>query len=130
MRSYELVALLHPDLEIDVDTPVVKLEKLVETAEGKIIKRDNWGKKRLAYKINKLDFAVYVYFELQFLPEKVKSFEQDLRLTEEVIRYLLVAQSERSSTSRRNAKKSETDAKPAGVSAESPVGDKNNEEQA
>lgn len=113
MRSYELVVLLHPDLEIDVDTPVTKLEKLVESAEGKVVKRDNWGKKRLAYKVNKLDFAVYIYFELQLAPDKVNGFEQRLRLTEEVIRYLLVSQPEQPSTGKKDGKKTEADAKPA-----------------
>lgn len=91
MRPYELVVLLHPDLEIDVDTPISKLEKLVDTAGGKVIKRDNWGKKRLAYRIKHQDFAVYVFFELQMDPAKVPGFERNLLLTEEVMRHLLVS---------------------------------------
>ena len=91
MRPYELVVLLHPDLEIDVDSPVTKLEKLVDTAGGKVIKRDNWGKKRLAYRLKHQDFAVYIYFELQMEPTKVPGFERNILLTEEVIRHLLVS---------------------------------------
>ncbi|HSX48056.1 MAG TPA: 30S ribosomal protein S6 [Candidatus Nanoarchaeia archaeon] len=91
MRQYELVVLLHPDLEIDADTPINKIEKLVEQAGGKIIKRDNWGKKRLAYRMNKLDFAVYVYFEIQVLPAGVAALENSLRLSEEIVRHLLVS---------------------------------------
>lgn len=90
MRPYELVVLLHPDLEIDVDTPIGKLEKLVESAGGKIVKRDNWGKKRLAYRVKKHDFAVYVYFELSVEPTKVRQLENSILLTEEVLRHLLV----------------------------------------
>jgi small subunit ribosomal protein S6 len=91
MRTYELVVLLHPDLEIDADTPISKLEKLVETAGGKIIKRENWGKKRLAYRIKHQDFAVYVYFDLELEPAKVPGFERGLGLAEEVMRHLIVA---------------------------------------
>ncbi len=91
MRTYELVVLLHPDLEIDADAPIAKLEKLVETANGKVIKKDNWGKKRLAYRINRQDFAVYVYFDLELEPAKVPAFERSLGLTEEVMRYLIVS---------------------------------------
>lgn len=90
MRPYELVVLLHPDLEIDADTPIAKLEKLIDTVGGKVIKRDNWGKKRLAYPINKQQFAVYVYFELQLDPPKVRELEDYLRITEEVMRFLTV----------------------------------------
>ena len=94
MNSYELVVLLHPDLEIDVDAPVAKIEKQIESAGGKIIKRDNWGKKRLAYRIKRLDFAVYIYFELQVDPQKVRAIDRALLLNEEVIRHILVTKIE------------------------------------
>lgn len=91
MRSYELIVLLHPDLEIDVDTPVAAIEKLITDAGGKIVKRDNWGKKRLAYAIRKQDFAVYIYFKLQLPTSAVAELERNLGITEEVIRHLLVS---------------------------------------
>ena len=92
MRNYELVVLLHPDLEIDADSTITKVEKLVTDAGGKVIKRDNWGKKRLAYRIKKHDFAVYVYFKVQLEPAAVQPLENILGITEEVIRHLLVSE--------------------------------------
>lgn len=92
MRNYELVVLLHPDLEIDADSAIAKVEKLVTDVSGKIIKRDNWGKKRLAYRIKKHDFAVYVYFKVQLEPAAVEALENSLGITEEVIRHLLVSE--------------------------------------
>ena len=62
MKQYELVVLLHPDLEIDVDTPISKIEKLSDGVDGKGTNRDNWGKKRLAYAVKKNQFGIYVYF--------------------------------------------------------------------
>lgn len=91
MKQYELVVLLHPDLEIDVDSPISKLEKLIEAASGKVIKRDNWGKKRLAYAVKHHDFAVYVAFDIQIDPKNVRQLENAVLLTEEVIRHLLVS---------------------------------------
>jgi small subunit ribosomal protein S6 len=88
--TYELMVLLHPDLEIDVETPIKKIEGLVEAAGGKVIKRDNWGKKRLAYRIKRQDFAVYVYFELKIDPSKVRQLENTILITEEVLRHILV----------------------------------------
>jgi small subunit ribosomal protein S6 len=90
MKSYELVVVLHPDLEIDVDTPIAKLEKLVASAGGKVTKRDSWGKKRLAYPIKKQLFGMYVYFEVDLPPDQVRELESQLLITEEVIRFLLV----------------------------------------
>lgn len=90
MKQYELVVLLHPDLEIDVDTPISKIEKLIDGVDGKVTKRDNWGKKRLAYPVKKNQFGIYVYFELDLKPESVRQLEASLLITEEVIRFLLV----------------------------------------
>ena len=90
MKPYELVVLMHPDLEIDVDTPIAKLEKLISGVGGRIIKRDNWGKKRLAYPVKKQLFGIYSYFELELPPAQVRELEAQLLITEEVIRFLLV----------------------------------------
>jgi small subunit ribosomal protein S6 len=92
MRTYELIVLLHPDLEIDADAAIAKIEKLITSANGKVTKRDNWGKRRLAYKIKKHDFAVYVFFVMQLEPADVVGLENSLRITEEVIRHLLVSE--------------------------------------
>jgi small subunit ribosomal protein S6 len=90
VKQYELVVLLHPDLEIDIDTPIGKVEKLVEGVGGKITKRDSWGKKRLAYPIKKQQFGLYVYFELDLEPAAVRQLESSLLITEEVLRFLVV----------------------------------------
>lgn len=90
MKPYELVVLLHPDLEIDVDTPIANVEKLIKNAGGTISKRDNWGKKRLAYPVRKQQFGLYVYFELELDPQQVRTLESSLRITEEVLRFLVV----------------------------------------
>lgn len=93
-RTYELMVLLHPDLEIDVEAPINKVEGLIQTAGGRVTKRDNWGKKRLAYRIARQDFAVYVYFEIALDPAKVRQLENTILITEEVIRHILVEHEE------------------------------------
>jgi small subunit ribosomal protein S6 len=93
-KTYELMVLLHPDLEIDVEAPITKIEGLVEAVGGKVLKRDNWGKKRLAYRIARQDFAIYVYFELELEPEKVQEIDRTILITEEVLRHILVVHEE------------------------------------
>lgn len=93
MRKYELVVLLHPDLEIDVDTPITKIETIITNVGGNVTKKDNWGKRKLAYKIRKQDFAVYVCFDLMVDPSKVAKIENDILLTEEIMRHIIVAAS-------------------------------------
>lgn len=107
MKQYELVVLLHPDLEIDVDTPISKIEKLIDGVDGKITKRDNWGKKRLAYPVKKNQFGIYVYFEVDLKPEAVRQLEASLLITEEVIRFLLVKRVETPVVSSEKADKNE-----------------------
>lgn len=93
-KSYELMVLLHPDLEIDVETQIAKIEGLVQAAGGKVTRTDNWGKKRLAYRIARQDFAIYVYFEIQLPTSGVNELERSLLITEEVVRHILVVHNE------------------------------------
>lgn len=116
-NAYELVVLLHPDLEIDVEAPIAKVEGLIGAVGGKVTKRDNWGKKRLAYKIKRQDFAIYVYFEVELEPAAVRQLESTILITEEVLRHLLVAHEE--SELQANAKKSSD--KKREVTAEEPA---------
>ncbi|HUD11727.1 MAG TPA: 30S ribosomal protein S6 [Candidatus Saccharimonadia bacterium] len=104
-KTYELMVLLHPDLEIDIEAPVAKVVSLVEAAGGHVTKRDNWGKKRLAYRIRKQDFAIYVYFEMQLDPAKVSQLDSTILITEEVLRHILVVHEQ--SAPRRDSKKSD-----------------------
>jgi small subunit ribosomal protein S6 len=91
MREYELTVLFHPDLEIDLDAPLKKVRDIITTNGGTITSEDNWGKKRLAYAINKEDFAVYVYFEVQLPAQANAKVSSTLNITDEVVRYLLVS---------------------------------------
>jgi small subunit ribosomal protein S6 len=95
MKKYELVALLHPDLEIDLEKPLNKIEKIISSAGGSILKQDNWGKRRLAYPIAKLDFAVYIYFEVELPADKINEVDKALNITDEVLRHLITVYEER-----------------------------------
>lgn len=89
MQTYELAILYHPDLEIDLSKPEDKIKKLISDGKGKITKTDNWGKKKLAYKIAGADHAVYVFYTVEMPGESVRKIESTLNITDEVIRYLI-----------------------------------------
>ena len=89
MNQYELAVLFDPQLEVDLSKPTEKIEKLIKDNGGKITKTDNWGKKKLAYQINKHDNAVYVIYSLELPGENVQKVESTLNITDEVIRYLI-----------------------------------------
>ena len=115
-KTYELMVLLHPDLEIDVETPIAKIEGLVTTTGGKVLKRDNWGKKRLAYRVSRQDFAIYVYFEVALDADKVQELDRTILITEEVLRHILVVHEE--NQPKADIKKDEKPQKKAEVSAD------------
>lgn len=92
MKEYELTVLIHPDLEADLDTPLKKVRDIITNAGGTIVKEDNWGKKRLAYSINKQDFAIYVYMDVTLPADAPLKISNIFNITDEVLRYLLVKQ--------------------------------------
>lgn len=90
MKEYELTVLIHPDLEADIETPLKKVRDIIATAGGKIIREDNWGKKKLAYPIKREDFAVYVYMDIELPADAPLKISNIFNISDEVIRYLLV----------------------------------------
>ncbi|MDB5177299.1 MAG: rpsF [Candidatus Saccharibacteria bacterium] len=95
MKEYELTVLIHPDLEADLDTPLNKVRELIKASGGEIVTEDNWGKKKLAYKINKEEFGVYVYMDVKLPSDAPLKISNTLNITDEVLRYLLVTVDEK-----------------------------------
>ena len=94
MKTYELTILVHPDLEMNLNAATSKVKTLLEENDAKIIKESNEGKKRLAYSIKGQDFAVYYYYEVELPAQAPIKISNALNITNEVIRYLLVARDE------------------------------------
>ena len=90
MKEYELTVLIRPDLEADLDAPLNKVRDIIKNAGGTVVREDNWGKKKLAYPINREDFAVYVYMDLELPAEAPLKISNTFNITDEVLRYLLV----------------------------------------
>lgn len=95
MKQYELTFLIHPDLEMNTETVVGKVKDLISANGGKVTKETNEGKKRLAYTVKGQDYAVYYYLEAELPFEAPAKISGVLNITDEVLRYLLVAVDER-----------------------------------
>jgi small subunit ribosomal protein S6 len=89
MQPYEIAVLYHPDLEIDLEKPMKKVEKVITDNGGTITNTDNWGKRKLAYTIKKQEFAVYVIYTADLPGESVKKINDTFNITDEVIRFLI-----------------------------------------
>lgn len=90
MNQYEIAVLYHPDLEIDLEKATSRVEKIITENGGKITNTDNWGRRKLAYPIKKLDYAVYVFYTVDMPGEKVAKIEQTFNITDEIIRFLII----------------------------------------
>lgn len=89
MHQYEIAVLYHPDLEVDLSKAEEKVKKIVTDGGGKVVKEDNWGKRKLAYDIKGCEYAVYVFYTVELPGEAVKKVESTLNITGEVIRFLV-----------------------------------------
>lgn len=91
MNEYELTVLLTPDLaEKERDHEMKNLQTLLEKAGAKIKSKTDPIKKTLAYEIRKFREASYVFWELTIKPESVKSIEDALKVSDKVMRFMLV----------------------------------------
>jgi len=91
MKVYELTVLIHPDLEMNLEPALKKVEGIVSDAGGKIIKTTEDGKKRMAYGIKGQEYAIYYYFDVELPADAPRKISQAFNIADEVIRYLLVA---------------------------------------
>jgi small subunit ribosomal protein S6 len=89
MREYELVFIVHPDLDENATNEVVERVKgWITEAGGTIEKVDPWGKRKLAYPIRKQNEGQYFLFKTQLTPSFVVELERNLRFIEPVMRFL------------------------------------------
>lgn len=88
--EYELTVLVHPDRESELEKALEGVRSLVTTHGGKVVREDNWGKKKLAYRVKKQDFAIYVLMDVELPAEAPLKISNALNISDDVIRYLLV----------------------------------------
>jgi len=91
MRNYELIVIIQPDLDDTAIKGVIeKIQGWITDFGGTVAKVDIWGKRRMAYSINKRPDGQYVLLDLQMLPSSSGEFERNLRLFEPIMRYSLI----------------------------------------
>lgn len=88
MRKYETLIVLRPELEEEERKNLIARFQTIIEKEGKVIKLDEWGMKKLAYEIEKLKDAYYLLFEYEAEATLPKEFERNLKINENVLRYM------------------------------------------
>jgi small subunit ribosomal protein S6 len=91
MRNYELAFIIEPNIDEEGATGVVdKISQFVKSVNGEVASVDVWGRRRLAYPINNYREGTYVLVQTKMAPSAVIELERNLKLSEEIIRYLLI----------------------------------------
>jgi small subunit ribosomal protein S6 len=91
VRDYELMYIVRPELEDDAVRVAVKsVRSLIESQEGEVVKTTLWGKRRLAYEVNRLREGHYVLVVFHLDGAKIVEIERALRIHDTVFRHLIV----------------------------------------
>ena len=90
MRHYEIVFMVHPDQSEQVPGMIERYTGTLTTDGGKIHRLEDWGRRQLAYPIEKLHKAHYVLMNVEVTQEAVNELEDNFRFNDAVIRSLIM----------------------------------------
>ncbi len=95
MRDYEMTAIASPEVGDDNFGAVVeRLKQFVVDAGGEVTKVDTWGRRRLAYPIEGFREGYYFVTQFQMAPSATVELERNVKLSEQIIRYMLIRKGE------------------------------------
>lgn len=90
MRHYEIVFIVHPDQSEQVPAMIERYRTLVTSKEGQIHRLEDWGRRQLAYPIQKIHKAHYVLMNIECDQETLDELEHAFRFNDAVLRHLTV----------------------------------------
>ncbi|WDE04514.1 30S ribosomal protein S6 [Thalassomonas viridans] len=90
MRHYEIVFMVHPDQSEQVPGMIQRYTDLINGAEGKIHRLEDWGRRQLAYPINKLHKAHYVLMNIEAPQVVIDELETSFRYNDVIIRNMIM----------------------------------------
>ena len=94
MRHYEIVFMVHPDQSEQVSTMLERYRSSIESDNGKIHRLEDWGRRQLAYPINKLHKAHYVLMNIECESKTLDELENAFRFNDAVLRHLTIRRKE------------------------------------
>lgn len=94
MRHYEIVLLIHPDQSEQLQAMVERYKSLITEGGGKIHRYEDWGRRQLAYQIQKLAKAHYICMNIECSREVLVELESAFRFNDAILRHLTVRKDE------------------------------------
>lgn len=91
MNIYENIVILNPSLnDEELKAAIAKITDIITNAKGEVLKADNWGRRKLAYEINKQKMGVYVMFLFKAPSSTIKQIEDYFKVYDPVVKYMVV----------------------------------------
>ena len=91
LLKYDVIYILDPMSSAEEMAAVsAKIEQILNDHKGTVLKKDDWGKRRLAYSVKKHREGHYVFYHVSVTPETIAEITRNLRLLEKVIKYSVV----------------------------------------
>ena len=90
MRHYEIVFIVHPDQSEQVPAMVERYKTMITEASGTIHRLEDWGRRQLAYPINKIHKAHYILMNIECGIEVIEELETAFRFNDAVLRHLTI----------------------------------------
>ena len=94
MRHYEIVFLVHPDQSEQVNAMVERYTKLIEEDGGKMHRLEDWGRRQLAYPIDKIHKAHYILMNVECSAKALEELTENFRYNDAVIRNMVIRRDE------------------------------------
>ncbi|MEH6499921.1 MAG: 30S ribosomal protein S6 [Pseudomonas sp.] len=94
MRHYEIVFLVHPDQSEQVGGMIERYTKLIEEDGGKIHRLEDWGRRQLAYPIDKIHKAHYIMINVECSAKALEELTENFRYNDAVIRNMVIRRDE------------------------------------
>lgn len=90
MRHYEIVFIVHPDQSEQVPAMIERYKSLITAQEGKVHRLEDWGRRQLAYPIQKMHKAHYVLMNVEVSTETLEEIEHAFKFNDAVLRHLTI----------------------------------------
>ncbi len=91
MRYYEMLFIVHPNYEQDrLEAVIDSVKKAITDKKGKILKADDWGKRKLAYLINKQRYGSYVLMYFEIDPKQVDEIHHWMEIQHQILHQMII----------------------------------------
>ena len=91
MNDYEVALIIRPEVEDEGQEAIIDRLSQILTAEGgQVTNVEKWGRRRLAYPINKVNEGIYYFIQGQFSTPVLSELERNVRLSEDILRHMVI----------------------------------------